>query len=81
MPKTDQHDETNTISCHVVGWCNFFILALLENFFTNRPLGKFIPYLDPGKGARLDGALGSLKGAGSLAPPVYTWTWAHHGGL
>jgi hypothetical protein len=27
--------------------CNFFILALLEKFFTNRPLEKLIPYLDP----------------------------------
>jgi hypothetical protein len=27
--------------------CNFLILALLKTFFTNRPLGKLIPYLDP----------------------------------
>jgi hypothetical protein len=30
---------------------------------TNRPLEKLIPYLDLVKGTRLDGALGSLKGA------------------
>jgi hypothetical protein len=27
--------------------CNFFILTILENFFTNRPLGKQFPYLHP----------------------------------
>jgi hypothetical protein len=49
--------------------CNFFILAILI-FFTNRPLKKLIPYLDPDKGASLDGAICPLQGAtmtGALA--------------
>jgi hypothetical protein len=29
----------------------------------NRPLAKFIPYLDPGKSVSKPGGLGSLKGA------------------
>jgi hypothetical protein len=41
----------------------FFILALLENFFINRPLGKLIPYMDLGNGATVAGALGALQGA------------------
>jgi hypothetical protein len=42
--------------------CNFFILGLLKKFIDRAPR-KLIPYMDPGKGARLDGVLGSLKGA------------------
>jgi hypothetical protein len=39
------------------------------------PLGKLIPFLDLGKGARLGGALGELQGARSLSAPLVHMGW------
>jgi hypothetical protein len=38
---------------------NFFILALLKTIFIDKPLKKFISYMDLGKDVRLDAALGA----------------------
>jgi hypothetical protein len=60
---------------------NFFYFDLLKNNFHPK---KFISYLDPGKGPRLAGALGSLKHvklAGALGSLRVHMDLTHHGRL
>jgi hypothetical protein len=61
-------------------WCNFFILTFSKkNFFINRPVGKFISYLD--QGASLPDTLDALQGARISGTLLVHMDQARHGGL